>query len=396
MQNDRIFTRDLILDMAMSCVCSLNYFVLLVNIVGFASTTFGATPGESGLAAGLYVIGGLISRLLFGKYIELFGRKRMTVIFMFLGIVMSALYFGVSSLPLLYAVRFLHGMVYGISSTCTSDIAAKLIPESRRGQGLGYFYLSITVSMAVGPLLGLELGRTGDYNLVFSVGLIMYSIAMLCALLIHVDEEELTPEQKKEAKSFSFKNLFQLSAVPYGAISMVFYFAYSGVASFIASYSEEIGMVETATYFYIIVAAGTLISRFTAGRIFDVRGPNIIIIPAFLSFFASMLIFATTRNEALFLASGFFMGFSISIVYTICQAIVISKSNPERYGVTTSTFASVTDLGTGLGPMILGLLMTAYGFSNMYIICAFVALFSMFMYWVIHGHRQFRQDHTAH
>ena len=387
-QKERIFTRDFTIDAVISLCCSLNYFTLLINITGYASFAFGADPAAGGTAAGIYVIGGLLSRVLIGKYVELVGRKKMLIAGLLLAVVMSASYFFVTSMAMLYVVRFIHGMSYGLSSTCTSDIVAKLVPPSRRGEGLGYFFLGTTIACAIGPLLGMSLGQAHNYDGVFTVGLVMYSISLILALFIRVPEEDLTEEQKAEARSFSVHNLFQWSAVPLAVTVMVFYFSYSGVLSFISEYAEEIDMVEAATYFYLAVAAGTLISRIFAGRIYDSRGPNIVMIPAFVCFIVGMVVFAEAPNEVLFLGAGFIIGFAISIVFSICQSIVVARSPPRRYGVTTSTFSALNDLGTGIGPSVLGILITAIGYQNMYLTCAGVACVSMLMYWTIHGRKE--------
>ena len=387
MKGERIFTRDFTLDMMISLCCSLNYFTLLINITGFAAFRFGSDTAIGGTAAGIYVIGGLLSRIVAGKYIEMVGRKKMLLIGLSFALVMSTTYFFVSSIAMLMAIRFFHGMSYGISSTCTSDIVAKLLPQSRRGEGLGYFFLSITIACAIGPLLGMTLGSSQNYDAVFFVGLVMYSLALVMALILRVPEETLTEEQIREAKSFTLNSMFQRSALPLALTVMVFYFSYSGVLAFIASYSEEIGLVETATYFYLSVAAGTLLSRIYAGRIYDEKGPNKVIIPAYVGFIVGMTIFATTSDSLLFLFSGFIIGIGVSIVFSICQSIVVSRTPPRRYGVTTSTFSALNDLGTGLGPSILGILIAAVGFRDMYLVCAFIAFASFLMYWGIHGMR---------
>lgn len=387
MKDERIFTRDFTLDMMISLCCSLNYFTLLINITGFAAFRFGSDTAIGGTAAGIYVIGGLLSRIVAGKYIEMVGRKKMLLIGLSFALVMSTTYFFVSSIAMLMAIRFLHGMSYGISSTCTSDIVAKLLPQSRRGEGLGYFFLSITIACAIGPLLGMTLGSSQNYDAVFLVGLVMYSLALVMALILRVPEETLTEEQIREAKSFTLNSMFQRSALPLALTVMVFYFSYSGVLAFIASYSEEIGLVETATFFYLSVAAGTLLSRIYAGRIYDEKGPNKVIIPAYVGFIIGMTIFATTSDSLLFLFSGFIIGIGVSIVFSICQSIVVSRTPPRRYGVTTSTFSALNDLGTGLGPSILGILIAAVGFRDMYLVCAFIAFASFLMYWGIHGMR---------
>ncbi len=387
MQGERLFTKDFMLDTVISLCCSLNYFTLLINITGFAMATFSASSSEAGLAAGIYVIGGLISRVTLGKYVEMVGRKRMLILGLSIALIMSATYFFVSSMAMLYIIRFLHGTAYGISSTCTNDIIARILPQSRRGEGLGYFLLSITVATAIGPFLGMEFGHAGNYDAVFTVGLVMYSVALVLALFLKVPEETLTEEQKAEARSFDLKHMFQFSAVPLAVTCMVFYFSYSGVLSFISSYAAEIDMVESAMYFYLAVAVGTLLSRLTTGKIYDTRGPNIVMFPAYIAFFIGMVAFSQATMAVVLLSAGFIIGYGVSIVYTINQAIVVSRSPAHRYGVTTSTFAAIVDLGSGLGPSVMGLILAFAGYREMYLICAFISLISLVMYWFIHGRR---------
>lgn len=385
MPKEKIMTGGFVLDAAISFCSSLNYFILLINITGYSTLEFGADPAEGGLAAGIYVIGGLLSRILIGKYTELIGRRRLLLASLTLALVMSAAYFFVTSMAMLYVVRLVHGIAYGLANNCTFDIAAKLVPFSRRGEGLGYFSLGSTVACAIGPLVGMHLGNSGDYGAMFAVGCAIYALALVMAFFVKVPEETLSVEQVEEARSFKLSNLFQFSALPLALTVMVFYFSYSGVLSFISDYSKEIDMVEAASYFYLVVAAGTLVSRLGAGRIYDERGANIIMIPANVGFILGMLVFATTSNPILFLASGFFIGIGMSAEFFIIQSIVVSKSPPRRYGVTTSTLSALEDLGTGMGPTILGLLIISCGYREMYMICVAIAAVSLLMYWVIHG-----------
>lgn len=387
MAGERIFTRDFVIVMGITFFCVMNYFFLLINITRYAEVEFGADASMGGIAAGIYVIGGLLSRVFIGKYIELVGRKRMLVTGLSFAFVMSVSYFLVSSFAMLLVVRFLHGLAYGMTSTCSSDIAAKLVPQGRRGEGLGYYGLCFTIASAIGPLIGLWMGSDEVYDDVFIAGVAMYAMALLLALVIHVPDEVLTEEQKAEARSFDLRNLFEVTALPLALTVMVFYFSYSGVLSFISSYTDGTSLEEVSGIFFIAVALGTLVSRLNAGRIFDQKGPNKVMYPAFLAFIVGMALYATTRNAIVFMFAGFLIGIAIAIVFSTLQAIVVAQSPPRRYGVTTSTFSALNDLGSGVGPMVLGTVITAWGYSDMYLLCACIAVVSMLMYWGIYGRK---------
>ncbi len=388
MGQQRLFTKDFVLNTLVSFCCYLNFYTLLINMNGFASDEFGADPAMGGVVAGIYVIGGLLTRVLLGKYVEMFGRKRMLVCSLVLAVVMSVCYLMATSMVMLCIVRLVHGMSYGLSSTCTSDIAAKLVPPSRRGEGLGYFFLSITVSCAIGPLLGMTLGSSNHYQDVFMVAMAMQILALLMALPLHVPEERLSESQKKEARSFRLNSLLQVSALPLSFTALIFFFAYSGVLAFLSEYTADIGLSDVAPYFYLVVAAGTLVSRLYAGRVYDMKGSNVVMIPGFILFVLGMAIFATVHNVVVFMMSGFLIGVGISIIFAITQSILVAHSPPRRYGVTTSTFSAFDDLGTGIGPSILGMLIMSIGYQDMFLLCSALGLVSMAMYWVIHGRKE--------
>ena len=391
MTRNRIVTRDFLIAMTILMCCSMNFFLILINLQDFVQDRFGGSAFEAGVAAGLYVFGGITSRVLFGKYIELIGRKRMLTVALFLAVLASLAYFVVPSLALLFVLRFAHGMTYGIASACTTDIVSKLIPPERRGEGLSYYFIGATVSTAIGPFLGLELTSEGGYGTLFTVGAGMYILACILSLIIRVPEETLTEEQKRDARSFSFSNLVQVAALPISLVCMVFFFAYSSIHTFIAAYSESMDLAVMAGSFYIASAAGSLISRITTGRIYDTKGPNGIITVGYICFASGMFMFSRTSVLPAFILCGFMIGYGMSLVFAVCQTIAISTSDATRYGVTVSTFNGLTDFGTGIGPMILGLVLTAFGFRDMYLICTFIALASLVMYWLVHGFRTVRR-----
>ncbi len=391
---ERLFTRDFILISAIALCSTMNYFLILIIITSFSMEEFAVSDAEAGLSAGLFIIGGLSSRLLLGKYIELVGRKRMLLIALSAAFLMSLTYFFVSSMAMLYLIRFAHGLAYGLTNNCTSDIIAKIVPPSRRGEGLGYYALSVTISTSLGPLIGMSLAP--NYTAVFMVGTCMYIIAPIFAILARIPEETLTEEQKREAKSFSIHNMLQFSAIPIAVVITIAHFAYSGVLSFISEYSSTLEAITTASVFYIAVACGTLVSRLTTGKVFDRKGPNAIISLGFVLFVVGMTMFSRAPNDLVFMASGFILGYGMAIIYAVGQASAISKSPVHRYGVTTATYSAIADIGLGIGPMVLGLMIPVLGYNDMYLMCAGIGACTLVIYWLVYGlkERRIRAQHS--
>ena len=107
-------------------------------ISGYAISRFDSSPGEAGFSASIFVIGTIIIRLFAGKWIVRIGHKKTLSAGIILCLLMSLIYLVVNSIYLLNAVRFLHGVAFGIATTATGTIVASIIPKGRSGEGIAY------------------------------------------------------------------------------------------------------------------------------------------------------------------------------------------------------------------------------------------------------------------
>lgn len=134
MSNQSLWNKDFLLDTGINFVVYLIYYLLMVIIAVVAKDQLHASLGEAGLASGIFIVGTLLARLQFGKAIELYGRRMSLyggIIFYF---VTTLLYFYIPNLAILYGIRFLNGMAYGIVSTATNTIVASCIPPEKEAR----------------------------------------------------------------------------------------------------------------------------------------------------------------------------------------------------------------------------------------------------------------------
>lgn len=77
------------------------------------------------------------------------------------------------------------------------------------------------------------------------------------------------------------------------------------------------------------------------------------------------------------------MGFGFGTFAAMGQAIAIKIAPKHRMGLATSTFLAVSELGIGLGPTILGILIPFLGFRGLYAMMSGLVLFAMFVYFLV-------------
>ena len=96
-------------------------------------------------------------------------------------------YLFASTIFLLLAVRILHGAGFGITTTTYGTVVSDLIPSARRG-GMGYFGLSGTIAMALGPLIGLWLMQTYNFTILLCA-LSCTIVSLILTKLLQIQNE---------------------------------------------------------------------------------------------------------------------------------------------------------------------------------------------------------------
>ncbi len=80
--NDRepLWTRSFVLAIAVSFLVSLVFITLVTTTALYAVDRFQASEAMAGFAAGAFVLGAVFSRIFFGKFLDVVGRRRTILI----------------------------------------------------------------------------------------------------------------------------------------------------------------------------------------------------------------------------------------------------------------------------------------------------------------------------
>lgn len=377
MEKEKLWTKDFISITAINFFLMLTFYLLMVTISVFAAEQFGANESNAGLASSIFVIGALFGRVFGGKLINTIGRKKILLLGIFIMILSSIIYFIPGNLSLLMANRVLHGFGFGVAGTATGTIVAQVIPNSRKGEGIGYFALSMTLATAIGPFIGIYILDHFQFNAIFVFCIICIAVSLVLSILIKVQEIQLTEEQLNEMKGFKLSNFIERKSVPITLVASVTAFCYSGVLSFLTFYAKENHVTEAAGFFFVVYAAAVLITRPFTGRQFDLKGPNFVMYPAIIGLLVALFILSQSDTGLVLLIAGAFLGFGYATYMSSSQAVAISSAPAHRVGLATSTFFILTDIGLGVGPFIQGLFVPFVGYSGLYMIlgvCAILCL----------------------
>ncbi|OPY55830.1 MAG: major facilitator superfamily transporter [Pelotomaculum sp. PtaU1.Bin035] len=233
------------------------------------------------------------------------------------------------------------------------------------------------------------------HRLIFIVCTISAVLTLANVFFLSVPEVKLTNEQLEEMKVFKWSNFFESKTIPICIVCAIIYFCYSSILSFLTPYANEIHLVDAASFFFMIYSVAILISRPFTGRLFDSKGENITMYPAFLIFMIGMALLSQAHHNVTLLLAGAFLGFGVGIVQSCGLAIAVKVTPQQRLGLANSTFYIFLDLGVGIGPVILGVFIPFGGYRGIYIGMVIVAFACAFLYHLLHGGKATQKENKC-
>lgn len=392
----RLWTKDFVLISLTNFFTHVVFYMLMATVAMYVTTEYSASASMAGITVGIFVIAALIARVFVGKYMDKIGRKRTLIWSMAVFVVSMVLHFGANSLVFLLIIRFIQGMSHGFITTVAGAVSADIIPNERRGEGTGYFITSMNTAMAIGPFLGIYISGQASFQSIILTGSIIAIIGFIVTLFLNVPNEGYAEEQVKKNAGFHLRDFMEPKAVQISIVLFLVTLAYSSLLSFLSLYAEAVDLVEVASFFFIVYAAALVVSRPITGKWFDEYGANRLTYPLLICLSAGFFILSQAQSAFLFLLSAALIGIGYGTAQSNFQAIAIQQSPSNRKGLATSTFFIFLDLGSGLGPYILGIFVGMMNFKNLYFAMATWVLICIGVYYLAHGKKAASKHMVKH
>ena len=384
-QQEKLWTKDFILGTAINFLLMVNYYGLMVVIADYSMKTYGSSPAVAGLAASIFIIGALIARFITGGIMDRIGRRKLLVFGAIFEVIFSLMYLTGIGLGILFILRLLHGFAYGACSTTIGTIVTALVPESRKGEGVGYYMLSVTLGAAVGPFLGMFLTQNAGFMVLFITTAVVSVLCLLSVLTLHTppSSSEKAATTASAPQKFSMHNYIEFSVIPISAACALLFFCYSSLLTFLTPFANEISLSGPASFFFVVYAIAMFVTRPFTGKLFDRKGHRIVMIPAFIAFIVGMVILSSVHHAVAMLTAAALLGYGVGTVQSSALTMAVNIAPDSRLSLANSTFYIFIDTGVGFGPLLLGLIEPFAGYRGLFFGMAIVACISLVSYLIV-------------
>lgn len=350
-------------------LCMFLGFQMLIPTLPVYVKEIGGTSSNIGFVVGMFTVAALFVRPLTGNALQKFSKKIILMIGTAICLLAMGSYLFASTVFLLLAVRILHGAGFGITTTTYGTVVSDLIPQARRGEGMGYFGLSGTIAMALGPLIGLWLMQTYNFTILFLCALSCTIVSLILTKLLQIKK---SPQPPKQTSGTFLDGFIERKALLPSLLILCITLMYGGIGSFITLFATEVGIADISLFLFNALAIA--VTRPFSGKLYDAKGHSFVIIPGVIITFAGIILLSyTTTIPSLIIAAACY-GSGFGAIQPALQAWMIDRVAPHRRGVATATFFSAFDLGIGAGAIIFGFIAhftncaTVYRYSSLLLI----------------------------
>lgn len=350
----------------------------------------------AGLSMTVFTIAAMVCRPMIGSLIDKRGRKPILLIGMVLYALSTLAYGFIALIPLLIMFRIVHGASFSATSTAASAMVTDVVPEKRMTQGLAYFGLFSTLSIAIAPWLTLYLIDHTSYNFLFSAtaGLaiitlfISFGIRSDRSRISKIDEHLKTVEVNKtiaepQTKQTFFDSFIVRKALPPTITILFVAIATSAVSVFLPTYALHVG-ISNIGYFFVVQAASLAIASIIVGPLSKKVGPRNVILGSLLTLAISF--FGISQSESLLeilTAAGLF-GFASGLLMPQLNSLAVLSATPDQRGKASAMYYLALDIGIGGGAAIWGIISDTLGIEWIYIIAGLL----LFLTWITVGFKR--------
>lgn len=370
-----------------SLCTSLVFYLLLTTMAVYAAERFHADDAIAGFCATSFILGAVASRLLADTLMRLAGRRAVILFGTCASVAIVALTPIAQDVWQLIGIRLAHGFAFGAVSTLVVSGVLTRVPARRRAEAAGYLGLPSTVATAVGPFLAVTLLNRGGHGVLFGACVAISAAAAVASLLLVLPDGRESRRRRNSAISHpgNLPRRVDRRLVSLAVVILLVGFAYSGVIAYLVAYAATIGAEWSVGIYFASYAVIALIGRLLIGRIQDRLGDNVIVFPVLASFALSLALLALASNGIMIALAGIFMGFGFGLFLPTMQAAASHLVPNARMNVSVATVYVSMDLGVGVAPILLGLVIFDIGYAGMYLALAGLIILAGSLYAAGHG-----------
>ncbi len=377
MATKKILTRDFVLSFFSQFAFS-SVFSILIPTIPIYLAKMGAKEAEIGVLVGALSVSSLVLRPFVGRALLKIPEKTFMIVGALIYTLSSMAYLFAPPFWPLLAVRVFQGIGLALFSTASFTLVANITPDTHRGQIISYFYLSINFAFALAPYFGMLLINQLDFPFNFKALFLICIGLSLCCLFITLKLKKM-PIIPSANLSSQKQPFLSREALPPAIIAFLITITWGALTAFFPLYALSHG-VNNPGLFFAAFAITLIFVRGLGGKILDIYSREKVILPCLFTLIISMVILAFSTTLTMFILVAVIWGIGAAFLYPALVAYAIDRAGSSR-GPAVGTFTALTDLGAGMGSVIMGIVLQLTNYPIMFLCLALTGIINLLYFY---------------
>lgn len=361
-------------------------FYASIPIIPIYCQEIGITGSRVGIVLTAMSVATILFRPVAGYLLDNFNRYRVYLLFLALFCLSFPAFIAFPVFGALIIVRLYMGAVYSVCGSATMTLAGDVLPQSKITAGISRFAFTVSIGMAVGPYVGLQVQNHMSSKASFLTIFGITVIALICVSCCRIRYP------KVERKKFSIRDSIYGPALPFMFNMMFLMIPYGAVIAYSSIFAQEKDLIAYLPYFYITLVAGMLVSKLSTQKMIDSGKHRVLV-------YASLVVLILTMASYLFmttgihlLLAGFLFGLGYGILQPLFQSFVTGTTPAPQRGVANATYMLSYDIGIGIGSLLMGCLQESIGLPIGFALTAIAYVIGGIVY-IVYVDRYYRRLH---
>jgi MFS family permease len=363
----------------------------------FADGPLAADALGFGIAIAAFSIAALLARPIVGWASDRYGRRPLLILGSALTIGALLVHLVATDLAIFTLARAGLGIGEGFFFVAALAAGSDIAPPSRRGEALSFLSLSLYMGVVIGPFVGEVVLDQGGFTAVWLVSAVIAGLALLLTLLV----PETAPNRLSPAATSapaaedgstadgapargldgaqtagSGARLFHPKGLLPGLLILSGAWGMSGYFTFLPFYADDVGLdgagMPLALYGLVVIGL-----RVVGARLPDRIGAPRLSGAAMVVSAIGLAVMGLLQTPAGLIVGTVVYATGIAFLFPAVMSCAVGLVPAAERGSVLGTTSAFLDLGFGIGPVVLSLLIAdaagAAGFGAVFLFCAVVA-----------------------
>ena len=375
---ERLWSRNFILACLSYFLVACSFSLLVPTIPIFLQEELHVETTRIGVVLSSYVFALLLVRPFSGYMVDRWPRKPMLLLSTLMFVLAFTGYYFAFTVVFFIALRFVHGLFWGLATVSANTVAIDVIPSARRTEGIGYFGVNMNVAMALAPYIGVKIYHGRGFPALVTAALAMGVLSIAAAAMIRLPKRPPVVARGP----VSLDRFILVKALPILFNQLFLAFGWGTLVAFSVLYAMKLG-ISNPGVFFLYLAGGIVLSRVVSGKLVDRGWLHAVMAVSMVAIALGFAGFALLHGLAPFLLSSLLIGLGYGSLFPALQSIYVDMAPAAQRGTANSTYLTGFDLGISIGMLAGAWLVEQVDFANMFLFTGMLSLLALGIYWAV-------------